>query len=74
MPEYTYNCKKHGNFDVDKPMSESSRPEKCPECGAEAERVWTANIDETMYQRENWRKNMSASDYSKVLSGEREPY
>ena len=74
MPEYTYHCKKHGNFTVQKPMSEASEPEYCIRCGEQAERVWNANIDETMYQRENWRQNLPPGEYSRVLNGERDPY
>ena len=74
MPEYTYHCKEHGDFLVSKSMSKASEPEYCIKCGKEAERVWTANIDETMYQRENWRKNVSPGEYGKILNGERDHY
>lgn len=71
---YPYECPEHGAFEVEKPISECSRPERCPKCGADASRVWGCNIDRTMYQRGNWRKNLSASEHAKVLNGERDPY
>lgn len=40
MPIYIYACKEHEGFEVVKPMSESSRPEKCPQCSADAVRVY----------------------------------
>ena len=40
MPNYEYQCEKCGVFEVFKPMSESSREEKC-KCGRKAERVYS---------------------------------
>ena len=71
---YPYECPKCGPFEVEKPMSECSRPEKCPKCGADASRVWGCNIDNTMYKRESWRRTLSVEEHSKVLTGERDPY
>lgn len=72
---YTYECETHGTFDVEKPISECARQEKCPKCGKEASRVWgLSNIDDTMYKRENWRKTLSTKEHAKVLMGERDPY
>lgn len=45
MPSYPYSCEKcDKEFDVIKPMSESSRPETCPTCGNPADRVFTCNV------------------------------
>ena len=79
MPTYTYACEKHGTFDVTKPMSDADKVERCPECGSPASRVWSANIDNTMYKRDPsskdyWKNNMSTSEQAKVYTGEREPY
>lgn len=79
MPTYTYNCEKHGTFEVVKSISDCAREEVCPECGTKAERVWNANIDNTMYRRdpsskEYWRRKMPPSEQAKVITGEREPY
>jgi putative FmdB family regulatory protein len=37
---YPYSCTKHGEFDVVKHHSESSREEKCPKCGKQAQRLY----------------------------------
>ena len=37
---YEYRCKVCGQeFEVTRPMSESSAPAKCPKCGADAQRL-----------------------------------
>lgn len=42
---YEYECEKcDKNFDVVKPMSESSRLEYCPDCGNEGNRVFSCNV------------------------------
>lgn len=46
MPTYQYRCDvcDHGSwfFDVVKSMSESGRIEHCPQCGKQAERIYSA--------------------------------
>lgn len=76
---YSYECPVCGEFEVEKPIAECSRPEKCPKCGADANRVWGCNIDQTMYQRDPtrkgyWRNSLSVSEQARVLNGERDPY
>jgi len=43
MPLYEYECEKHGDkpvrFEQRRPMSESSLPAPCPECGEDSQRV-----------------------------------
>jgi len=43
MPTYEYLCERHGKrpvrFEVLRPMSESSLPAPCPECGLDSQRV-----------------------------------
>lgn len=42
---YPYRCLKcFHSFDVVKPVAEVNKPEECPECGAETERLFTARI------------------------------
>jgi len=46
MPVYQYNCEKcDKDFDVVKPMAESSRPESCPTCGNNADRVFSCKVE-----------------------------
>lgn len=42
MPQYDYSCETHGNFEAFARMSECENPQPCPECGAEAPRVFVA--------------------------------
>jgi len=42
MAYYKYNCCFHGEFNVVKPIAESSRPELCPHCDEIGKRVYTA--------------------------------
>lgn len=39
MPTYEYKCKKHGVFEVIKPIAEYKTPEKCETCGRVAEKI-----------------------------------
>ena len=42
MPFYSYHCDSCGlDFDVRKPMAESSTPETCPECGGDTRKLIT---------------------------------
>lgn len=48
MPKYLYDCKKHGNIEINHPMSEAGRPIACPLCLDEEvkepnflERIWS---------------------------------
>jgi putative FmdB family regulatory protein len=41
VPLYAFTCDGCGPFDVDRPMAEASAATACPECGAEARRVFT---------------------------------
>ncbi|MEM1109959.1 MAG: FmdB family zinc ribbon protein [Planctomycetota bacterium] len=41
MPLYEYACATHGSFDEFRPSDQSSAPIDCPECGAQATRVFT---------------------------------
>ena len=77
---YKYVCEKHGEFDVEKRISEASREEKCPKCGKVATRVFLdTNIDQTMYRRDPsspwyWRNNISPDKYASALNEECDPY
>jgi putative FmdB family regulatory protein len=42
MPIYDYECVKHGNFEMARPMSQSGSTGICPECGNASNRVITA--------------------------------
>jgi putative FmdB family regulatory protein len=33
MAIYSYDCDKHGRFEMTRPMAESEEPANCPECG-----------------------------------------
>jgi len=43
MPHYEYECNRHGErplrFEERRPMSESSLPAPCPQCGEDSQRV-----------------------------------
>lgn len=40
MPAYEYRCTRCGNeFELWRPMSESSAPATCPKCGSTAEKL-----------------------------------
>ena len=43
MPNYEYECDRHGErpvrFEALRPMSESSLPAACPQCGEDSQRV-----------------------------------
>lgn len=45
MPFYEYECEKHGErpvrFEKRRPMSESSLPAPCPQCGEDSQRVFS---------------------------------
>lgn len=80
LQAYRYACEEHGEFEVEKHMSESSREEKCPKCGKVATRVYdNINIDQTMYRRDPsspwyWRNNISTDKYASALNDECDPY
>lgn len=40
MPIYSYECKKHGEFEVVQSMSKATDEYKCPECDKVSKRVW----------------------------------
>jgi putative FmdB family regulatory protein len=45
MPRYDYRCSKCGlEFEVSRPMSQSSDPAVCPNDGTESERVFTMPV------------------------------
>ena len=39
MPLYEYECKRHGAFELSRPMSESRNDARCPECRRACPRV-----------------------------------
>ena len=41
MPLYEYRCRKHGAFDVFRPVSQASERMGCPSCGEDAARVFS---------------------------------
>ena len=42
MPNYDYECERCNNiFTINRPMSESSKPYKCPVCEVECSRKFT---------------------------------
>ena len=47
MPLYEYSCSKCGEFDVAKPMKDSEKNEKCPECGVVGTRIFRCAISGT---------------------------
>ncbi|HXV93615.1 MAG TPA: zinc ribbon domain-containing protein [Pseudonocardia sp.] len=42
MPTYRFRCARCGAFDLVRPMARSGEAASCPECGAEARRVFGA--------------------------------
>lgn len=42
MPLYEFTCASCGPFDVFRPVSRAADPAQCPDCKAEASRVWCA--------------------------------
>lgn len=42
MPNYEYECPKCGDFELTLRMCQSSDPQVCPECGAEAQKLISA--------------------------------
>jgi putative FmdB family regulatory protein len=44
MPLYDYNCERCGTFEAQRHHTEAGSPAACPECGAEAARIWTAPV------------------------------
>jgi len=62
---YLYRCCKE--FEVRKPMSESSREEKCPVCGKKAQRVFSPlNVT---WGRGSWGWSDRLKDGTKVENG-----
>jgi putative FmdB family regulatory protein len=41
MPVYAFTCAACGGFDVVRPMAESDEPARCPDCGSDAQRVFS---------------------------------
>jgi putative FmdB family regulatory protein len=41
MPVYAFTCAGCGAFEVTRPMSDAGLPERCPDCRAEARRVFS---------------------------------
>jgi putative FmdB family regulatory protein len=41
VPLYAFMCDGCGPFDVARPVAEAGEPTACPECGAQARRVFT---------------------------------
>jgi putative FmdB family regulatory protein len=41
MPLYAFTCEDCGPFELIRPMAQSSAATACPECGAQARRVFT---------------------------------
>jgi putative FmdB family regulatory protein len=39
MPLYEYECRKDGVFELTRPISEASRPARCPACRRSAARI-----------------------------------
>jgi putative FmdB family regulatory protein len=44
MPLYDYNCERCGSFEAQRHHTEAGAPAKCPECGGESARMWTAPV------------------------------
>jgi putative FmdB family regulatory protein len=42
MPIYEFACASHGNFELERPMSEVRDPALCPECGDTGRRLLSA--------------------------------
>ncbi|HEX8325269.1 MAG TPA: zinc ribbon domain-containing protein [Tepidisphaeraceae bacterium] len=42
MPLYEFNCSACGSFEVFRPVSRAAEGVQCPDCAAEATRVWYA--------------------------------
>lgn len=41
MPVYAFTCSGCGGFELTRPMAQAAAPAQCPECGAEARRVFS---------------------------------
>ncbi len=44
MPLYDYNCDRCGAFEAQRHHTEAGLPATCPDCGADAARIWTAPV------------------------------
>jgi putative FmdB family regulatory protein len=44
MPLYDYNCERCGTFEAQRHHTEAGSPAACPECGADAARMWTPPV------------------------------
>ena len=66
---YEFKCQQHGVFTVNQPML-SNHESKCPECGEEAQRVFS--VTEWIWKGELYRPDGSKrqdSDYAPVMGG-----
>lgn len=48
MPLYEFTCSSCGPFDVFRPVSRAADPVQCPDCAADAARVWSAPAVQAM--------------------------
>ena len=71
MPIYGYDCEAHGPFTEMQPMSRSSEPMPCPDCGNDAPRTvsapFIANMDPK--NRIAHQRNEKSANEPRVVSG-----
>ncbi|MFN0317567.1 MAG: FmdB family zinc ribbon protein [Burkholderiales bacterium] len=72
MPTYDYRCEQCGDFEMRRPMSESSAPTKCPSCQADARRLILAPFLAMMnpHSRIAHARNEKSADAPLVMSRE----
>ncbi|MGI8740483.1 MAG: FmdB family zinc ribbon protein [Gammaproteobacteria bacterium] len=72
MPTYDYRCNQCGDFELRRPMSESSAPARCPHCQADARRLIAAPYLATMnpHTRIACARNEKSADAPRVMSRE----
>lgn len=66
MAIYEHGCPEHGTFEEERPMAQSSRKAKCPQCGKPAPRVMSSSIA-VSYKGEGWSGGRSAAGDSHII-------